>query len=78
MEPRQRSDVRPPHGRVHPVHHASGPSGPGFLAGWQVLGSTLTLTSDGAVTGIARADFYDMNRQLYRSVCPTVAGERFR
>ena len=54
------------------------PPSPGFAAGWQVLTSTVTLTSDDALSGVARADFYDVNRQLYRSVCPTVAGERFR
>jgi hypothetical protein len=54
------------------------PPSPGFLAGWQVLTSTLTLTGDNALTGPARADFYDLSRNPYRSVCPTVAGERFR
>lgn len=54
------------------------PPAPGFLAGWQVLTSTLTVTSDSALTGVARADFYDVNRQPYRSACPTVTGERFR
>ncbi len=54
------------------------PPSPGFLAGWQVLTSTLTLTGDSSLTGVARADFYDQTRQPYRSVCPTVVGERFQ
>jgi hypothetical protein len=54
------------------------PPAPGFLAGWQVLTSTLTMTSDSSLSGAARADFYDVNRLPYRSVCPTVTGERFR
>jgi hypothetical protein len=54
------------------------PPSPGFLAGWQVLTSTLTMTGDNALTGPARADFYDQSRHPYRSVCPTVVGERFR
>lgn len=54
------------------------PPAPGFLAGWQVVASTFVLAGSDQLTLTATAQFFDVNRQLYRSACPTGSAERFK
>lgn len=54
------------------------PPAPGFQAGWLLVGSTLTLVSDAQLSITATAQFYDLNRSLYRQACPTGTAERFQ
>jgi hypothetical protein len=51
---------------------------PAFQAGWQVFDSKITLSDADHQTGTAVVRFYDLNGQLYRTVCPTHVAERFR
>jgi hypothetical protein len=54
------------------------PPAPGFQAGWQVIASTFTLTDADRLTLSATTQFFDINRQVYRSACPTGTAERFK
>jgi hypothetical protein len=57
---------------------APAPPSPGFLAGWQTVASNFTLVDPGRLTLNATVQFFDMNRSLYRSACPTGTAERFQ
>jgi hypothetical protein len=57
---------------------AHAPPAPGFQAGWQLIGSTYTLTDENRLNLTASVQFYDINRQLYRSACATGTAEQFR
>ena len=54
------------------------PTPAGFKAGWQVFDSKITLSDADHQTGTAVVRFYDLDGQVYRTVCPTHVGERFR
>lgn len=54
------------------------PSSPGFLAGWQIISQTATITDPDHFTSVGQVQFYDVNRQLYRVACPSSAAERFK
>ena len=54
------------------------PGSSGFLAGWSVTSSTITMTSADSFQSSNTTDFYDLNRMQYRSLCATTVGERFR
>jgi hypothetical protein len=54
------------------------PTPAGFKAGWQVFDSKITLSDADHQTATAVVRFYDLNGQVYRTVCPTHVGERFR
>jgi hypothetical protein len=54
------------------------PPAPGFQAGWQLIVSSFTLTDPGQLTLTATTQFYDINRQVYRTACPTGTAERFK
>ena len=54
------------------------PPSPGFLAGWQIVASNFTLVDPSRLTIAATAQFFDLNRNLYRSACPTGTAERFQ
>lgn len=49
-----------------------------FQAGWQVTTRTITMTDANHYTSSGAAQFYDLNRQLYRTGCATSVGERFQ
>jgi hypothetical protein len=53
------------------------PPAPGFQAGWLVVGSNFTVVDPTRLTITATAQFFDINRNLYRSACPTGTAERF-
>jgi hypothetical protein len=53
--------------------------GPGmYQAGWQVTTRTITMLDANHYTSSGAAQFFDLNRQLYRTGCATSAGERFQ
>jgi hypothetical protein len=54
------------------------PTSPGFLAGWQVGSQAVTLTDADHFVSTGHVQFYDVNRQLYRTVCPSGTAERFK
>jgi hypothetical protein len=54
------------------------PPAPGFLAGWQVVGSTFTLVDANRLNLTATVQFFDLNRNPYRTACPTGSAERFQ
>jgi hypothetical protein len=54
------------------------PPAPGFQAGWQLISSTFTLSDPDRLTSAATVQFFDINRQVYRSACPVGTAERFR
>jgi hypothetical protein len=54
------------------------PPAPGFQTGWLVVGSNFTLVDDTRLNIAASAQFFDSNRNLYRSACPTGAAEKFQ
>ena len=54
------------------------PPSPGFLTGWQVGTQTATLADADHLTTTGQIQFYDLNRQLYRSICAGANGERFK
>jgi hypothetical protein len=51
---------------------------PGFQAGWEVNTATITMTDADHFTSTGGAQFFDTNRQQYRSSCPTRTAERFK
>jgi hypothetical protein len=54
------------------------PPAPGFQTGWLVVGSNFTMPDSTRLTITASAQFYDINRNVYRSACPTGTAERFQ
>jgi hypothetical protein len=54
------------------------PPAPGFLAGWQIVTTTATMTNQDNLSVTATVQFFDLNRQVYRTACPTGTAERFR
>lgn len=54
------------------------PPAPGFQAGWQFVGSNFTLIDANRLNLTATVHFYDLNRNPYRSACPTGTAERFQ
>ncbi len=54
------------------------PPAPGFMAGWQVVTSNLQLADVNRLDVTATVQFFDINRNLYRSACPTGTAERFQ
>ncbi len=54
------------------------PASPGFLAGWQLITATITMTDADHFTATGGSQFFDINRQVYRSGCATRVAERFR
>jgi hypothetical protein len=54
------------------------PASPGFLTGWQVGTQTATLVGADRITTTGQVQFYDLNRQLYRTICAGANGERFK
>jgi hypothetical protein len=57
---------------------APAPPSPGFLAGWQVVASNFTLLDANRLSLAATVQFFDINRNLYRTACPTGTAERFQ
>ncbi len=51
---------------------------PVFRAGWGVVTQTIIMTDADHFTSTGIAQFYDLDRQLYRSGCSSRVGERFR
>ena len=56
----------------------SPPTSPGFLAGWQIGSQTATLVDADRITTSGQVQFYDVNRQVYRTACASGTGERFK
>ena len=54
------------------------PPAPGFFAGWQVVASTFQLADVNRLNVTATVQFLDLNRNVYRSACPTGTAERFQ
>ena len=54
------------------------PGSPGFQAGWEVTSHTYTLSGPDSFSATGTAQFFDLNRQAYRSACTTRSGERVR
>lgn len=50
---------------------------PGFLAGWQVIDQTITMSDRNHFTSEGTGDFYDVQGELYRTGCSSAVGERF-
>jgi hypothetical protein len=57
---------------------ATPPTSPEFLTGWQVGSQTATLIDADRITTTGQVQFYDVNRQLYRTACASGIGERFK
>jgi len=53
------------------------PGSPGFQAGWEVTSHTITLSGD-SFTATGTAQFYNVNREVYRAACVSRAGERVK
>lgn len=53
------------------------PPAPGFQTGWLLVASKFRMVDERQLEISASAQFYDINRQLYRSACPTGTAERF-
>jgi hypothetical protein len=53
------------------------PGSPGFQAGWEVTSHTITLSGD-SFTATGTAQFFNLNREVYRSACVSRSGERFK
>jgi hypothetical protein len=51
---------------------------PGFQAGWQETNHVVRLTGPNSFVATGGAEFFDLNRQLYRTACAVRTGERFR
>jgi hypothetical protein len=57
---------------------ANPPTSPGFVAGWQIGSQTATLVDADRLATTGQIQFYDANRQLYRTGCASGTGERFK
>jgi hypothetical protein len=53
------------------------PPAPGFVAGWQVVEANFELADVNRSNVSATVQFLDLNRNVYRSACPTGTAERF-
>jgi len=53
------------------------PPVPGFLAGWQVIDQTITMSDRDHFTSEGSGDFYNAQGELYRAGCSSAVGERF-
>jgi len=53
------------------------PPVPGFLAGWQVIDQTITMSDRDHFTSEGTGDFYNAQGELYRAGCSSAVGERF-
>lgn len=49
-----------------------------YQEGWQLTTRTITMTDANHYTSSGAAQFYDVNRQLYRTGCATSVGERLQ
>jgi hypothetical protein len=47
-----------------------------YQAGWQVITRNITLTDANRYTSSGPSQFFDVNRQLYRTACASSVGER--
>jgi hypothetical protein len=54
------------------------PGSPGFQAGWLIATHNVTLSGTDNFTATANVQFVNSSRSVYRSVCATRVGERFR
>ncbi|MGQ0736219.1 MAG: hypothetical protein ACT4QD_21520 [Acidobacteriota bacterium] len=54
------------------------PGSPGFQAGWQIAMQTITLTGADSFTMTGTSQFYNGNRDIYRTGCASRVGERFK
>jgi hypothetical protein len=54
------------------------PGSPGFQAGWLVATHRVTLSGPDSFTATATVQFVDPTRNVYRHVCATRVGERFK
>jgi hypothetical protein len=54
------------------------PGSPGFQAGWQIATQTITLTGLDSFTMTGSSQFFNANREVYRTGCASRVGERFR
>jgi hypothetical protein len=54
------------------------PPAPGFLTGWQLVVSNFQLTDPNRLNVSATVQFFDINRNVYRTACPTGTAERFQ
>jgi hypothetical protein len=54
------------------------PPAPGFMAGWQVVVSDFQMADVNRLNVSATVQFFDINRNVYRSACPTGTAERFQ
>jgi hypothetical protein len=54
------------------------PGSPGFQAGWQIATQTITLTGPDSFTMTGSSQFFNANREVYRTGCASRVGERFK
>ena len=54
------------------------PPAPGFQAGWLMVASTFNLTDADHADVTATVEFLDINKNVYRSACPTGTAEKFQ
>jgi hypothetical protein len=54
------------------------PGSPGFQAGWQVATQTITLSGPDNFTMTGSSQFFNLNREIYRTGCASRVGERFK
>ena len=54
------------------------PPAPGFQTGWLVIGANFTVVDPARLSITASAQFFDINRAVYRAACPTGTAERFQ
>jgi hypothetical protein len=54
------------------------PITPAFVAGWQIIEHTATLTGADSFTSAGTAAFYNAGGEVYSSGCSTAVGQRFK
>jgi hypothetical protein len=54
------------------------PGSPGFQAGWLVATQRFTMPDQDSFTMTGSSQFYNLNREVYRTGCASRVGERFR
>jgi hypothetical protein len=57
---------------------APGPTGPGFLAGWQTVNHAVVLIDADHLESTGTNAFYDLNWVQYRAGCSSATGRRFQ
>ena len=57
---------------------APGPTGPGFLAGWQIVNHTVELVDADHLESTGTNAFYDLNWVQYRAGCSSATARRFQ